>query len=101
MERGQPPYEIYVLVCTNRRDDPTRQSCGSSGGMEIHQELKRLVKESGRNVRVRVSQTGCLDLCSRGPVVIVYPQGRLYTGVRFEDVHAILADCAADLPPLH
>ena len=40
---------------------------------------------------VMVSSTGCLKLCEKGPVVLVYPQGYWYQGVDGEDaIDAIL-----------
>ena len=40
---------------------------------------------------VMVSSTGCLKLCEKGPVVLVYPEGYWYQGVEGEDaIDAIL-----------
>ena len=100
MEISRPPYEILILVCTNLRTDG-RESCGARDSSWLHQELKRRVKEAKLPVRVRVSQSGCLDLCAFGPNVLVYPEGRLYSAVRPEDVDSILRETfgADALPP--
>lgn len=91
MEVSRPPYELLLLVCTNQRDSE-RASCGLRGGADIHLELKRKVRELSLPIRVRVSSSGCLDLCARGPVILAYPGARLYTEVRLEDLDSILAD---------
>ncbi len=91
MEISRPPYEMLILVCTNLRDSE-RDSCGRHGSSDIHQEIKRRVRELSLPMRVRVSSSGCLDMCSRGPNVLVYPGARLYSGVRLEDIDFLLAD---------
>jgi (2Fe-2S) ferredoxin len=96
---GRPPYEILILVCTNLRTDG-RESCGARDSSFLYQELKRRVKEAKLTPRVRVSQSGCLDLCAFGPNVIVYPRGTLYSGVAPGDIDLILAETfGADLFP--
>lgn len=50
------------------------------------------MKEANPSVRVRVGQSGCLDLCSFGPNVLVYPGGRLYSAVGPEDLDQILLE---------
>ena len=91
METVRLPYEVILFVCTNLRGDE-RASCSARGSAAIHQELKRRVKMLDLPMRVRVSQSGCLDLCSVGPNVLAFPSGRLYTGVALEDVDRILED---------
>jgi (2Fe-2S) ferredoxin len=39
---------------------------------------------------VRVNSAGCLDRCSEGPVIVVYPEGVWYTYVDQEDVDEII-----------
>ena len=39
---------------------------------------------------VRVNTAGCLDRCSEGPVLVVYPEGTWYTYVDREDIDEIL-----------
>ncbi|MFB3908962.1 MAG: ferredoxin [Candidatus Eisenbacteria bacterium] len=101
MEVRSAPYAKLVLVCVNLRpaDDP-RGSCAARGGQEVYQELKMRVKERRLPFRVRVSHTGCLDLCAHGPIVQVWPAGRVYTGVQVSDVETILDAIAADDDPI-
>lgn len=91
MNITHPPYELLILVCTNARG-PDRDSCARAGSADLHLELKRRVRDLNLPMRVRVSASGCLDLCAHGPVVLAYPGGRLYTAVRLEDIDTILAD---------
>jgi (2Fe-2S) ferredoxin len=91
METTRLPYDLILFVCTNVRGEE-RASCGARGAAAIHQELKRRVKSLDLPIRVRVSQSGCLDLCSLGPNVLAFPPGRLYTGVSLDDIDRILQD---------
>ena len=40
--------------------------------------------------RVRINQSGCLDRCELGPVLVIYPEGIWYTYQTKEDVDEIL-----------
>lgn len=40
--------------------------------------------------KVRVNNAGCLDRCSEGPVVVVYPDDVWYTYVDQEDIDEII-----------
>jgi (2Fe-2S) ferredoxin len=52
--------------------------------------LKAGVVKRGLRKRVRVSNSGCLDLCWVGATVAVMPDGVFYRGVTKEDVPEIL-----------
>ena len=41
---------------------------------------------------VRINTAGCLDRCSEGPVIAVYPEGIWYTYVDESDVEEILQE---------
>jgi (2Fe-2S) ferredoxin len=40
--------------------------------------------------KVRMNRAGCLDRCSEGPVLVVYPEAVWYTYVDQEDVDEIV-----------
>ena len=40
--------------------------------------------------KVRINTAGCLDRCSEGPVLVVYPEGVWYTYVDQDDVDEII-----------
>jgi len=39
---------------------------------------------------VRINTAGCLNRCSEGPVMVVYPEGVWYTYVDQEDIDEII-----------
>jgi (2Fe-2S) ferredoxin len=64
---------------------------------EIRDHLKEEVEKRGWKPRVRVSQSGCLGLCAKGPNVMLYPQGVCFSGVTLADADEILDKVATFL----
>jgi (2Fe-2S) ferredoxin len=84
------PYKCHVITCVNDRQGE-RQSCADSGSKEIRKKIKAAVKEMGWPKKdVRVSQSGCLGMCSVGPTVMIYPQNILFKKVTLNDIPLIL-----------
>lgn len=86
-------YRHHVFFCTNLREDGS-QCCGQCSAQEMRDYLKMRTKELGivGPGRVRVNTAGCLDRCTEGPVLVVYPEGTWYTYVDREDVEEILRE---------
>lgn len=59
-------------------------------GVKIREELKKAVKERGLERTIRVSRTGCLDVCSEGPNVLLMPDNVWFKRVSKNDVEEIL-----------
>lgn len=73
------PFERHILVCTNRRDPQNpKGSCAHSGGDGICDVFKKELHQRGLKGRMRANSSGCLDQCSQGPVVVVYPDAVWY-----------------------
>ena len=89
MEKKAFPYQKILFVCTNKRDSGA-VCCSQRGSEAIREALKRYVKENNLKGKVRVSQSGCMDLCSQGPNVMIFPDGVWYKDVRMEDLPAII-----------
>lgn len=81
------PYVRHAFVCTYgpwcRLDGPVDR---------VRAILKDGVKEAGLRDEVRVNQSGCLNQCGHGPMVVLYPEGRWYAGVDEEGARRILAE---------
>ena len=73
----------HVMVCTDT-------GCRLSNARNVLGDLKEQVQENHLEDKVRVSQTGCLGLCSKGPIVNVHPDHCMYTTVTPEDVPEIV-----------
>lgn len=98
MEKARQPYQKVILVCLNERE-PGEEACGLRGSGEILRALKDYVKAHGLKKLVRVTASGCLDLCAVGPNVFVMPEGTWYTGVTTIDVERIIEEQLRPLEP--
>jgi (2Fe-2S) ferredoxin len=88
---SEPHYERHVFICVNRRDpDNPKGSCAERGSEAVRDEFKRMLHERGLKGRIRANAAGCLDQCSRGVAVVVYPEQVWYGGVKVEDVSRII-----------
>jgi len=64
--------------------------CVLKGGKAIKDEL---VKEVGRYElmdEIRIIETGCLGPCDEGPVILVYPEGIMYSRLKTKDIPVIV-----------
>ncbi len=59
-------------------------------GLGVHQALKKAVARRGLDTAVRVNNSGCLNQCGHGPMVVVYPDAVWYAGVKADDVEEIV-----------
>lgn len=83
-------YASHVFFCTNERPaGHERGCCKSKGSEKIRNYMKARAKELGLS-GVRVNAAGCLDRCSLGPVVVIYPEGVWYRCATVEDAEEIL-----------
>lgn len=87
MERSAPAFSKYLLVCENERQDG-RCSCAPAGN-QIREKLKQLVADRGLAKKVRVSRTGCLDVCEDGPNVLLMPDNIWFKRVTEADLEGI------------
>ena len=99
MRRQRIPYQRIVFVCVNKRQ-PQEICCANRNSEAIAAALKERVKALGLSRVVRVSKSGCQDVCARGPNVMVFPDGVWYDGVALEDVERILHEITRGLPAL-
>lgn len=58
----------------------------------MQQHAKARIKELDLNGagKIRINKSGCLDRCSEGPCVVVYPEGVWYTYVDVQDIDEII-----------
>ena len=91
MERATVPYQKIIFVCVNRRE-PQETCCAHRESEAVAAALKARVKALGLSRAIRVSKSGCQDLCAKGPNVMVFPDYRWYHGVTPADVERIVED---------
>jgi len=74
--------EKHILVCHGT-------GCTSSKSPKIIENFRKILEEKGIT-NVRVIQTGCFGLCSKGPIVIIRPEDTFYSLVTPEDCEEII-----------
>ena len=86
-----PYYEHHVFICMNQREGG-RPCCADRGAQAAQQHAKQRIKQLNLNGqgKVRINQSGCLDRCEEGPVMVIYPQGTWYTYVDNDDIDEII-----------
>lgn len=84
-------FKRHIFVCINERspDDP-RGSCSKRGSEGLHAHFKQEAKRLNLKNIVRANKAGCLDHCSEGPSVVIYPEGVWYTVKSESDVTEIM-----------
>ena len=74
--------EKHILVCRGT-------GCTSSKSPRIIETFKKIIQE--KNIKnVKVIQTGCFGLCSKGPIVIIRPEDVFYANCSPEDCEEII-----------
>jgi (2Fe-2S) ferredoxin len=82
-----PTFQRHVFVCTNERPaDHPKGCCKAKGGVELRDELKKVLGTRGLSKLVRANNAGCLDQCEHGVTVVVYPEQVWYGGVTIADI---------------
>jgi NADP-reducing hydrogenase subunit HndC len=76
-------FRSHILVCGGT-------GCHSNKSDEIFKEFQKQLKEKNLENDVQTVMTGCFGLCAVGPVVIVYPEGAFYSGIKTSDVSEIV-----------
>lgn len=79
------PYRKHVFVCTSK-------NCSEYASELLHKQLKERLRNMGLHREIRLTNTGCLDECENGPVVVVYPEGIWYSRVAVDDVDEIITE---------
>ncbi len=89
MQEQAVPFQRIVFVCLNRRT-AGETCCAASHSEEILEALKAQVKAAGLQGRVRVSRSGCQDVCAQGPNAMIFPDYRWLHHVTLDDVPRIV-----------
>lgn len=84
-------YKHHLFFCTNCREDG-EPCCADFGAQAARDYMKKRAKELdiyGQG-KCRINTAGCMNRCSEGPVIAVYPEAIWYTWVDQEDLDEIV-----------
>lgn len=82
-------FEHHIFICANQKAEG-KVCCGEARGMELVQLFRDKLKEHGLAGKVRAQRSGCLDACTKGPTLVIYPEGTYYGHLKPEDVDRII-----------
>jgi (2Fe-2S) ferredoxin len=83
--------EHHIFVCSSSRINGQQKGfCISKDSAAIVGKFMEEIADREQEGEVFVSNTGCLSMCNKGPVVVIYPQNTWYGGVTPDDVEEIL-----------
>ena len=82
-------FEKHIFICTNQKAEG-KACCGEARGMELVEKFREVLAEKGLKGKVRAQRSGCLDACSKGPALVIYPEGTYYGGITPLDVERIV-----------
>lgn len=80
-------YQIHIFICQNQKELP-KKSCGLNGD-----ELFLYMKKKCADLQIkdiRVNKAGCLGVCSKGPAMVIYPEGIWYHYTNILDIDEIV-----------
>lgn len=83
VKEKQKEHDHHICVCM-------AAGCVSSGSEEVKKALEDEVKKRGNDQKCEVKGTGCLGLCSQGPMLAVQPEGTLYQNVKPNHAEGII-----------
>lgn len=86
-----PRFQRHIFTCIHERSEGSpRGCCAAKGSEDVAAALKAQLHGAGLRRIVRANKSGCLDQCSRGTTMVVYPEGVWYGGVGLGDVDEII-----------
>lgn len=76
----------HILLCGSfRLKGEPKGICFKRGSAQFIPYLEEELSDRGMN-EVVISTTGCLNVCDRGPAMVIYPENYWYVGVESEEV---------------
>ncbi|HEU23515.1 MAG: (2Fe-2S) ferredoxin domain-containing protein, partial [Athalassotoga sp.] len=72
------PLENTILICAGG-------GCISAGEISVKEALENEIKKYALDGVVKVVETGCMDACSLGPLMVIYPEGVFYQKLKPSD----------------
>ena len=89
----KPFYRYHVFFCVNQRQDGSA-CCANHNAQAMRDYAKEKIKTLGMHGKgqIRVNSAGCMDRCTEGPVLVVYPEGTWYTYIDQKDLDEIISE---------
>ncbi len=83
------PNKPCITICSGT-------GCHALGSDKVAEAFVSEISKNGLRARVDVRRTGCHGFCERGPVVVMFPEGTCYLGVKPADVPDVVSRTLVD-----
>jgi len=91
MMQGMPQPAFYMMMCSVERPPSfPRPSCINEARRDLFQYMGQQLMSKGIVQTVVPVQTGCLNRCNMGPVLLVEPGHTMYVGLDKEKIDRII-----------
>ena len=97
MQQDGIPFKKMVFVCVNKRDNG-EACCADRQSELILDALRERIKTLGLAGKIRVSKSGCQDVCARGASIMVFPDNVWYHEVSPNDIDEIVRAIVQGIP---
>jgi NADH-quinone oxidoreductase subunit F len=78
------PNKPCVTICSGT-------GCHALGSDKVAEAFVSEISKNGLRAKVDVRRTGCHGFCERGPVVVMFPEGTCYLGLKPADVPEVVS----------
>lgn len=93
------PFRHHVFVCTQQKAEGVT-SCPVNNSLQVVEALRKEIAANGLSNDVQLNTCSCLGLCDSGPIMITYPEGVWYAGIKPQDAAEIVASHLRDGKPV-
>ena len=83
----KPDYHIFVCNSFRVTGEP-QGTCNRKNAVSLLQTLEEEVVD--REINAVITSTGCLKMCDKGPIMVVYPQGWWYGEMDEDKIDQVL-----------
>ncbi len=83
----KPDYHIFVCNSFRVTGEP-QGTCNRKNAVSLLQTLEEEVVD--REINAVITSTGCMKMCDKGPIMVVYPQGWWYGEMDEDKIDQVL-----------
>tara|TARA_B100000768_G_C11122521_1_gene308132 strand:- start:338 stop:637 length:300 start_codon:yes stop_codon:yes gene_type:complete len=82
-------YRYHLFFCTHERKN--KAHCQEHDASSLRNYAKQRVKDL-KLKKVRINNSGCLNRCALGPMLVIYPEGVWYQYHNTKDIDEIIQE---------
>ncbi|KXS42922.1 MAG: ferredoxin, 2Fe-2S [Methanolobus sp. T82-4] len=83
--------ENHIFICgSTRLNGKVQGACQNKDSHDLVQMFTEEVMDRDLEGEIMVTWTGCVGICEKGPIVMIYPQQTWYGEVTEDDIDDIL-----------